>query len=710
MTAPLNEAHPDFKLTYELALIEHLGLNLYSEVHAAISELIANAYDAEANAVEVRLPLGTPLGLESQRILIKDDGHGMSYEECRDKYLRIGRNRRRTSRKSKNRTRTVIGKKGIGKLAGFGIANEVTISTVSDGRHTEFRLRFDELEKAPLAALASVGSARAAAAGVGDSESDAVREYKPDLLRVDEPTTEPDGTTVTLRRLRPLDPIDLDTFVFQMARKFAIFGNDFAVTLFRGEAMDGRVLAKFDVPCQFRFPDSGWAEENLAAPRSGSQIVRYWIGFQESTIKDASVRGISVMGNGKSVQEAFDFKVTGGTTGQFGLQYMTGEVQADWLDDQTVDVVASDRASIRWSDPDANALLTWGRQKVRELLERWVELRAEETKKRLKRAAPELFDEIEKYQGEAKKELEKLVDRVTSVMSPLGEDRTRTVISSVVAGFSHTHIREVLKHVAESADGLDLFVRALDEWELVDAVLTFQELSVKLQAIQTLAILVKAGATEVKSKSGHMSLSEHLARYPWLIDPMFKEMQHEVSVDNFIEARSGKLPKKDRKRVDFIVLYDSTRLRLVELKSAKDPVDSRGLNNLIDYHGRLKVSEAKRDQERSVRSLLIYNGDAAADAGGLLSMIRAMRDEYEVLTWKELLDRNTMIYKEQLKRVKEKNPTDPRVVPLWELIRKGQGAAIESGRRRLSRTDDRTTDARGVGSSARKPKGRKSVL
>jgi hypothetical protein len=73
--------------------------------------------------------------------------------------------------------------------------------------------------------------------------------------------------------------------------------------------------------------------------------------------------------------------------------------------------------------------------------------------------------------------------------------------------------------------------------------------------------------------------------------------------------------------------------------------------------------------------MLIYNGVVTADAAGQLENLRALRDEYEVYTWKELLDRNVMIYKEQLKRVKEKNPTDPRVVPLWDLIKGRMGPA-----------------------------------
>jgi hypothetical protein len=142
------------------------------------------------------------------------------------------------------------------------------------------------------------------------------------------------------------------------------------------------------------------------------------------------------------------------------------------------------------------------------------------------------------------------------------------------------------------------------------------------------------------------------------------------------------LTEKDKKRADFIVLYDSARLRLVELKSAKEPLDLRGVNNLANYHRRLKKAEEKRDVPCDVRSMLIYNGHETAEAAGPLDNIRGLRDEYEVYTWDELLTRNVMIYREQLQRVKAKNPTDPRVLPLWEIIQGRQGPAIGSARRK----------------------------
>ncbi len=663
----LNEKHTDFKLTFEIAIIEHLGLNLYSEVHSAISELLANAYDAEATEVNIEIPVGIQLGLEGQKIVISDNGHGMTYQECRDNFLKIGRNRRRQSRRSRNGSRIVIGKKGIGKLAGFGIANQVRVCTVANYKETEFLLNLQAIQRAEPKKF-SDESSQEGLVTTDEYEADITREYKPNLLKVEQEVEEKQGTIVTLEKIRPLDAIDLKEFINLLARKFAIFGGDFVVNLIETGSGHKTRIEKFDVPTQFRFPKENWGKEEIHTPTMGKQEVEYWIGFTKATIKEDSVRGISVIANGKSVQDPFDFKLSGGTEGQFGLQYMTGEVKAHWLDEHSVDVIASDRASVRWSDPDASKLLLWGRQKVKDSLKDWVKSRAEETVKEITDEAPDIKKEIDSYQGEAREELKRVIERVVSNIAHVGPTRTREVVVSIVNSYRHDHIRIVLNKIIAGKGGIDMFAEALRQWDLIDAVLTFQELSVKLSAIRTLHILVLGKATEVRSKSGDLSLHEHLAAHPWLIDPMFTGMEHERNIDKFILERYNlnAAQGNEGKRFDFILTYSSEKVRIVEIKSAKDPIDVRGMTNLTYYHQRIKKAEGKQNKPRSVKTLLVYNGNATGDADGMLD---SLNDEYEVYTWDDLFARNSTIYKEQLKRVREKNPDDPRIKNLWDVMR-----------------------------------------
>lgn len=83
------------KMSFQPTVIEHLGVKMYSHTVPAIAELVANAYDAGATVAEVLL-----YDKPEHKIVIKDDGTGMSFDEINDFYLRIGRNRRRENQPS----------------------------------------------------------------------------------------------------------------------------------------------------------------------------------------------------------------------------------------------------------------------------------------------------------------------------------------------------------------------------------------------------------------------------------------------------------------------------------------------------------------------------------------------------------------------------------------------------------------------------------
>lgn len=118
----------------DLNVLNHLGIGLYSSTPAVVSEIIANAWDADAENVHITIDSN------EQSIVISDDGHGMDATDFQNKFLRVGYARRdqpggKTSPKFK---RPVMGRKGIGKLAMFSLANKIDVlsrkkSAVSTG-------------------------------------------------------------------------------------------------------------------------------------------------------------------------------------------------------------------------------------------------------------------------------------------------------------------------------------------------------------------------------------------------------------------------------------------------------------------------------------------------------------------------------------------------------------------------------------------------
>src|SRR5437762_9791335 len=64
------------------ALLRELGERLVGKPHIALAELIKNSYDADATKVLIRF--------ESDSIQVIDNGHGMTFDEFHDYWMRIG--------------------------------------------------------------------------------------------------------------------------------------------------------------------------------------------------------------------------------------------------------------------------------------------------------------------------------------------------------------------------------------------------------------------------------------------------------------------------------------------------------------------------------------------------------------------------------------------------------------------------------------------
>lgn len=110
----------NFKFSY-LAL-KLLGKNLYSNAWSALSELVANGLDAGAKNIYVYINTSDK---SNSIIEIYDDGSGMTLENLSNNYVQIGRNRRAEQDDSE----TVMGRKGIGKLAALFLSRHYFVST-----------------------------------------------------------------------------------------------------------------------------------------------------------------------------------------------------------------------------------------------------------------------------------------------------------------------------------------------------------------------------------------------------------------------------------------------------------------------------------------------------------------------------------------------------------------------------------------------------
>ena len=107
-------------MSLSLNVLNHLGLNLYSNVPAVLSEVVANAWDADAENVTIEI------NTERGKVILTDDGHGMSRSDVNQKFLMVGYQRREHPGGAVTPThkRQVMGRKGIGKLSLLGLRKQ----------------------------------------------------------------------------------------------------------------------------------------------------------------------------------------------------------------------------------------------------------------------------------------------------------------------------------------------------------------------------------------------------------------------------------------------------------------------------------------------------------------------------------------------------------------------------------------------------------
>ena len=145
MLSLMSEENKNLILKFNGRILDQLGIQTYHTPAAAISELISNAWDADATVVKISLPESID---EGEEIVIEDNGIGMSFNDCQDKYLNVGYNRRGShSKETSLGGRPILGRKGIGKFAGFGIAEIIHVKTTSSdtGEITDFKLDINKL-------------------------------------------------------------------------------------------------------------------------------------------------------------------------------------------------------------------------------------------------------------------------------------------------------------------------------------------------------------------------------------------------------------------------------------------------------------------------------------------------------------------------------------------------------------------------------------
>lgn len=375
---------------------------MYSRLPNAVAELVANAYDADATEIRVRI-IGTG---DAQQIEVEDNGHGMSFDDLRDKYLRIGRNRRAGEPKalSESGRRTVSGKKGLGKLALFGVGKRIEVTTVRDGANEALTIVMDW--------------DRLIATDDGD--------YEPDFDRTDAQRGK--GTTVVVSDLPRSTDVHAKDLAVSLARLFHY--SDEEVQLWVVDRNGNEIpvtrmlrLDSLDAEFRWRIPeDLGVIGKKLAEYDIGGSIVA------ARKPLPTQMRGFTVYTSGRLANEPEFF---GAPDSSYAYAYITGFVSIDILDAIQPDVVSTDRRSIRWEHNDAAPIHELLQELVAEIGRQHRQLRREKHDEKIRDQVGVSSDEwADTLQGPEREPLRDLLDVIDSDDSDFSDaDRVKAVTS-----------------------------------------------------------------------------------------------------------------------------------------------------------------------------------------------------------------------------------------------------------------------------------------
>ena len=138
-------AIPPLRHKVDARHIQNLGQNSVSDRHQAVLEIAKNSYDADAEVVKVTLHARTTMAGEQYikiyKITFYDNGNGMTYEDLRDRWMRIATDSKVRETESPVKGRRVSGEKGMGRFSMQKLGQKVTIHTsplMFEGRKTEY--------------------------------------------------------------------------------------------------------------------------------------------------------------------------------------------------------------------------------------------------------------------------------------------------------------------------------------------------------------------------------------------------------------------------------------------------------------------------------------------------------------------------------------------------------------------------------------------
>jgi hypothetical protein len=590
-------------------IVQDLGLNLYTDLPRVLVEYVANAHDADSPHVDVKLDLDA--------IVVEDTGHGMSRDELQNKFLVAGRRRRQAEPEAGGKTeglRPLMGRKGLGKLAGFGVAKRVEVVTRRSGEShaTRIVLAYEDLARHGGTGGVTVPDERLEDGGGFESQ----------------------GTRIVLSRLL-YDPLRSrpGTIRNEIAEHFELVRpDDFAIR------MNGQLVKPLSRQHAYAWPDptTPVAEtiEKILPTEAGEIRFSYRIRFvPDRQALSAARRGVRVYVGRRLAAAPSLLDADTNMHGFRMTDYMDGVVQADFIDDQSVDYIATDRQSLRWETPLLGPMKKFLSDEIKEACKGYQKVRDENARSRVKKDSwtTDLID----GQGFSKAD-NNLAYRMAALVSsackqnvddPVYKEKLPVLIKAIGHGNLFAEINKLSGLERPDLEQIVVQITRLTRHEL-DNFVSYAK--TRLTSIATLRRIVES--VDFKAKRNEKLLQKLFERNPWILDPtftqfltadqpqstVFRRLAKELEIGEHAPSLKpkSKKPKKSKKSEeddrcpDLVFLIGSLslqRLIVVELKSANLPqgLTPEHLNQLKYYMERAEQWLADQERPLKVEGYLI---------------------------------------------------------------------------------------------------------
>lgn len=589
-----------FKMSISLNVLNHLGLNLYSNTPAVIAEVIANAWDADATEVRI------DYDMNEKSVTVSDNGFGMDADDINSKYLHIGYQKRNSSGGEKTPSgRRPMGRKGIGKLSMFSIANKILVQSKKGGEKNAFLMDADKIKKC-----------------LQKSTPEAVGEYRPEEKAFDENLLKgPKGTVVKITDLKKrLTQMSVNGLKKRLARRFSVIrgGNNFKVVLngdeityadrdyfhkarflFQyGEEDFSRHCAKLDKdeqnkPCAYaRSHEFDVDGEPVAG---GKYQIKGWIAVAhrsndldekitgaDGAKSDDNLNNIVIVVRGKVAQEDILHRYR---MGGLITKYLYGEIEADFLDEDSEDDIAtSSRQNFIEDAPRYKALKNFLDGELRHI---WKETNTLKEKQGVKKALA-YHPKIKEWYGKLSGYLKKKADRVFGGIERIEvdeKDKATLYVNGILA-FEEMRMDSALDRLSNlEPEQLEVMLRIFEDADGIEAGHYYRIVNARLKVVKALR---KLTTQDEKEKA----LQKYVFKRLWLLDPAWErataEAEMEATIQQVIEDESAKDKKSVRDmRADIKYRKVSGAHVIVELKRASRKISKSELEGQISKYMRV---------------------------------------------------------------------------------------------------------------------------